>query len=293
MRKAVAIARTTAHEILSEPLSLLITLSSLTLAVLAPVLHYHQFGEATRMARDAMFSSLFLGSMLIAVFGTIKSMRRELESGTADMAFAHAVSRKVFFLAKTAGSLLSLVVFAAIVLSAGSLMVFGAALGEAVAYRTGDIAKVFGPCVAGGVFLLIAPVVIGAALNRFAHCRYVLSVHLLMLLFALLILAAAPFAYPRLLAYLPVALLVLSVPVVFAVVSAAAAVLLKANAAASVTGVFFLAFLPAVGNYYLADALSKGGTLPVGYTIAALLSALPFLIVFLFAGLRFINRPRF
>ena len=53
MRGIMSVAKATALEILSEPLTLLVLLAALTMAVLAPAFHYHQFGEATRMARDA------------------------------------------------------------------------------------------------------------------------------------------------------------------------------------------------------------------------------------------------
>ena len=49
MRKFASIAWATAIEILDDPLSLLVLLSSAALLVLAPTLHYHQFGEVTRM----------------------------------------------------------------------------------------------------------------------------------------------------------------------------------------------------------------------------------------------------
>ena len=53
MRRWFAIAKATALEIFSEPLSLLLLLSALALVILAPALHYPQFGEPTRLARDA------------------------------------------------------------------------------------------------------------------------------------------------------------------------------------------------------------------------------------------------
>ena len=57
MRRFIAIAKTTALEILAEPLSLLVLTASLALAVFAPAFHYHQFGEPARMARDAGLSA--------------------------------------------------------------------------------------------------------------------------------------------------------------------------------------------------------------------------------------------
>ena len=73
MRESISIVKATAFEIISEPLSLLILLAALVLTVLAPAFHYHQFGEATRMARDAGLSSVLMGGLVIAVFGTIRA----------------------------------------------------------------------------------------------------------------------------------------------------------------------------------------------------------------------------
>ena len=100
MRRFLAIAKATAQELLDDPLSLLVALSSAALSVLAPTLHYHQFGEPTRMARDAGLSSLLLGGVVFAVFGCVRSLRRELESRTAELALSRAVGRGAFLCAK-------------------------------------------------------------------------------------------------------------------------------------------------------------------------------------------------
>ena len=114
MSRLRSIAYATALEILSEPLSLLVLLAALVLTVLAPAFHYHQFGEATRMARDAGLSSVFICGAVIAVFGTIRSFRREIESGTMAMALAHPVSRTDFFLAKAIGAFAACVAIGAL-----------------------------------------------------------------------------------------------------------------------------------------------------------------------------------
>ena len=107
MRQFFSIARATALEMASEPLALLLTLSAMALAVLAPIMHYHQFGEASRMARDAGLSALLVFGIAYAVFCTVKSVRREIDSGTLEMALAHPVSRAGFFLAKLTGAALA------------------------------------------------------------------------------------------------------------------------------------------------------------------------------------------
>lgn len=290
MRQLFSIVKATALEILSEPLSLLVLLAALTLAVMAPVFHYHQFGEVTRMARDAGFSALFTCGSVLAVFGTIRAFRREVESGTLAMALAHPVSRAGFFLAKTIGAFAAYAVFFTVVFATEMTIVEGAAIGGYIAARTGDIARVFGPFLAGGVAMILAPLVVGAFLNRFARCRFVLSAFVVTFVLSLVALAVVaalnPPIVPRYLAA--------AVPLAFAaavLLSAAAAfsVRFRANAAASATGLVFAAFVPAIGNYYLADALSNGGTVGLGYVALAVAAALPAIAAFLLLGIGFMN----
>ena len=92
-----------------------------------------------------------------------------------------------------------------------------------------------------------------------------------------------------LLRLLPVAVLIGIFTVLLLSASAAFAVRLKANAAASAAGVVLLVLLPAIGNYYMADALSKGGAVPWSYVGCAALAALPAVLFFLLLGIHFIN----
>ena len=290
MRESISIIKATALEILSEPLSLLVLLAALVITVLAPAFHYHQFGEATRMARDAGLSSVFTCGIVIAVFGTIRAFRREVESGTMAMALAHPVSRTGFFLAKTGGACVAYLVFTAVVFLTALVIVDGAAIGGMIAAKSGDIARLHGPNFAEGVGVIVLPLVTGAALNRFARFRFVLSSFALALLlsiaFAVLSILHDGMWFLRL---LPVAVLIGSFTVLLLSASAAFAVRLKANAAASAAGVVLLVLLPTIGNYYMADALSNGGAVSWSYVGCAALAALPAVLFFLLLGIHFIN----
>ena len=286
MYKLIAIAKTTAHEILSEPLSLLVTLSALALTVLSPVLHYHQFGEATRMARDAMFSAMLIGGVVIAVFSTIKTYRRELEDGTADMALSHSISRGSFFISKLIGIFVALSCAMLSILGAGMLMVFGSALGEAISFRTGNLTTVFGPCVAGGAAIILLPIILSAILNRFARFRFVITCQLTALALALLAIAVSLFAYPRLFDYLPAALLLVSLLFVFATIAAAFSMHMKSNLAASLSFIMIAIFLPAIGNYYLSEALSHDGSISWLYVLFAFLAIAPVYAIFMLIGVQ-------
>ena len=290
MRKACSIAHATALEILSEPLSLLVLLAALVLTVLAPAFHYHQFGEATRMARDAGLSSVFTGGLVIAVFGTIRAFRREAESGTMAMALAHPVSRRGVFLAKACGAFAAYLVFVFIVFLTGLVIVDGAAVGGVIAAKSGDIARLYGPNLAEGVGVIVLPLVVAAALNRFRGMRFVLSAFALTLALAVAFAGLSVFRDAGwALRLLPAVVLIAICSAILLSASAAFAVRLKANAAASAAGIVFLLFLPAVGNYYMAAALAKGGSVPWTYVGCAALAALPAILLFIFLGIHFIN----
>lgn len=182
MKPLSAIIKATALSIISEPLSLLLLLTSLLVSTLAPAFHYHQFGDPTRMAKDAGVSSLVVLAILFATASAIKTFRAEIESGTAALALAHAVSWRGFFIAKTIGVMVALFLFV-LAVSANSLsIVNGAAIGGKIAARNGDIARLYGPSLAIAVGVFLAPPILAAALNRFARFRFCLTAFLLMVL---------------------------------------------------------------------------------------------------------------
>ena len=290
MRSVIAVIKATALEILSEPLTLLVLLAALAMAVLAPAFHYHQFGEAARMARDAGFSALFTCGSVVAVFGTIRAFRREIESGTIQMALSHPVSRGAFFAAKSLGSFVAYLVFATTVFGTSLAVVEGACVGGRIAASTGDIARISGPFLAAGVAVIVLPLVLGAFLNRFARFRFVLTSNVAALVFAVVAGGVSSALDPSLLPrYAPAAFLLLPPALVLLAASAAFAVRFRANAAAAAVGLVVALCIPAVGNYYMADALSRGGTLPWGYVAVASLAALPATLAFALLGLRFIG----
>lgn len=287
MRKSLAIVKSTALEILSEPLTLLVTLAALTVAVLAPVFHYHQFGEPTRMARDAGLSSLLMGAGIIAVFSTIRAFRREIESGTMEMALAHPVSRLGFFLAKTLGSFLALQLIVVSIFAVALTMVIGADVGAKIAEKVGGLITVFGPFVAGGVAIIMLPMILGAFLNRFVRCRFVLTTLLITFFLALVLIgadlvAAALFkcAETWLLRLLPTAFLITLFDTMLLCAAAAFAVRFPANGAAAAVGAVVVVFIPFLGNFY-----------PAGdHVLLVFAATLPMLVAFLMLGGSYVRR---
>lgn len=288
MRRCLPIVKATALEMLSEPLSLLLLLAGLTLSTMAPAFHYHQFGEATRMARDAGLSALFTCGLVFSVVGTVKSIRREIETGTAQMALVHPITRTRFFLSKVLGAFVAYLAFGSIVFTNAAIIVNGAAIGGVAAAKNADIARLWGPSFAIGVGVILLPLVVGAVLNRFARFRFVLTSF-----FAALACVVSGVFYRfdaglfgRL---LPLAVLQAAFAAVFVAAAGAAATRLKANAAIAAVSLLFAAALPFVGNYYLPDALSDGGCIPWRYVGLSVVAALTAIAAFLTAGIHLVN----
>lgn len=288
MRRWSAIVRATALEICSEPLSLLLALSAMALAVVAPSMHYHQFGESTRMARDAGLSSLLVFGAMQAVFCTVRSFRREIESGTMQMALAHSVSRRMFFLAKLSGAALAYLVFAVAVVCVSVTAVNGARIGGDIAKATGDIATMYGPSLAVAVAAIVVPPVAAAVLNRFARFRFTPTA--VALAAALAVLGVVfRFDAGTALRFLPAAAMLTLPAAVFMSASAAFAVKWRDNAATSLAGLLALVSVPALGNYYLSDALAKGGSLPWPHVALAAALTAPLVAAFAVLGVGFLN----
>ena len=306
MRRWWAIVRATMLELSAEPLSLLLTLGAVGTVAITSYLHFHQFGEPSRMARDAGLSAMLVFGLLQAVFCTIKVFRREIESGTLQKALAHPLTRTQFFLAKSAGVAAWCLVTSLVIFSSVVVTVVGAEVGGVIASEESTgLAVVWGPALAADTIIILVPLVSAALANLLWRTRFTLSASLLA---SLLAVVAAPVLifwgsslcgayYPeaaalirssawRLLA--PGAAAFLPLPV-FVLASAAASVRLRDNLAATVTmGVLLLA-VPFLSNYYLSDALAKGGSLPWCEVALAALAAAPFAVAFAGLGIFLFN----
>lgn len=288
MRRGLSIAKATALEILSEPLSLLLLLTAVAVATLAPALHYHQFGEPSRMARDAGFSALFTCGVLFAVFGSVKSVRREIDTSTIMMTLSHPVSRGGFFCAKVAGVTLAYLVFAVTVSATTLTVVSGAEIGGRIAAKTGDVARLWGPAIAAGTATMLVPLVVGGLLNRFARCRFVLTAFTLA---AAVSSASQAFFFDTATFFRMSAVIILIAvfSTVFLAASAAFSIRFKSGHATALTGALFAAALPAAGNYYLPDALRSGASVPWGYVALAVAAALPAIALFILLGIHLLT----
>ena len=257
---------------MSEPLSLLVLMSGMLVSILSPAFHYHQFGEPTRMARDAGLSSVLLATSVFAVFGVIRSFRREMETGTASVAVAISVSRVGFFLAKTLGGFLASAVFFLAIFANALTVVNGARIGGEISAETGALARIWGPSLCLALATAVLPGVIAAALNRFLRMRFCLTAFVLSV-----VLACASVFYrfdaDLFVRLFPVYLVAASVPAVLVSAAAVGGALMRANAAGSFVGVVALVLVPFAGNHCLSDSLSDGGSADAFVVLVALASA--------------------
>ncbi len=307
IRRWCAVIRATALEMTSEPLALMLTLSAIATVVICSSLHFHQFGEPSRMARDAGLSAILVFGILQSVFCTIKVFRREIESGTLQMALSHPISRTGFFLSKAFGAMIAYGLFALTVFAVTRAIVIGAELGFWISRTKGDIPLVWPPAIWACVAVVVLPLLIGAAMDRFAHWRFTTTASWMALLSAwasswiLSFLAKARFAelveknaglasvdlFSSCGRLLPAAVAVTLTAPVFIFAAASFAVRFRDNAAASLAGLVFLAAVPALGNYYLSDALAKGGAIAWSYVGLAGVATIPFVVAFTVLGLMF------
>ncbi|MBR7180471.1 MAG: hypothetical protein IKD42_02470 [Kiritimatiellae bacterium] len=283
MRSFSSIARFTAREILSDPLSLLLTLAAAAVAFTGSVMHCHQFGEASRMARDASFSAILTGGILFSVFCTVKTVRCEFESSTLEMVLSHPVGRIRFFMAKTTGSVMALAVFLFTLSCLSLTIVRGAWIGGETALEKGDVASMWGPSAALAFAAFTLPLAFAAALNRAKGTRFVLAA-----MRTMPVLAAASVVYRFDCAFVarhaPGLVLLFFPPIVFAAAAAAFSMRFGSGMAAFASIVLFAAAVPALGNYCLSNALSGGGTIPWRYVALAAAAAAPAVACFLAAG---------
>lgn len=285
----------------------MLTLGAIVVVVLSSSLHFHQFGEPSRMARDAGLSALLVFGFLYSVFCTIKVFRREIESGTLQMALSHPISRTGFFFCKVIGAVLSFLVFALTVFGVVRMFVVGAETGYWISYVKGDIALIWMAAVYMAAAVVVVPLLIGAALDRFAHCRFTTTATWSALICSwigcLTLCGMAPGRIAELAEkyplvadadlfgsaarLVPAAVSVVLTAPVYSLAAAAFAVKFKDNVAAALSGLVFLLSVPALSGYYLSDALANGGTVSWWYVAAAWSATLPFLVAFSVMGLMF------
>jgi hypothetical protein len=174
MRRFLALAHASAMEALSEPLSCVLFFVAALTVHLAPVFHYHQFGEATRLPLECGLSALFVFGLVFASSAACKTIGRELDSGTASVALVRPLSRSLFFLSKLSGVFFALGLFFVSIIFATMLSCKTSAIGAELAMLDG-VTRLWPIGIRFGICLTILGFCAAAFLNRFFRMRFCFS----------------------------------------------------------------------------------------------------------------------
>lgn len=294
-----AVAAATAIEGLQQPVTLLLSLACFVLIALQPVVQMHTFGEPGRLTRDCGMGFLLVFGILCAAFTAGSALAAEIRDGTAATALAKPVSRPAFLVGKFLGSCAVVAVFAwcqawATLLAARTAEDWVETAASAGYHRDALCAllSLAVPALAIGLaalanartrrrlglwffaFLAVLPPLAAAALGLFARdgswlglrawspgldARIVpLAIQLLFLLAAFCALATA--LTTRLPTGPAVALSFLVLLLGF---------LADGAAAGGPAGRLLYALVPDAQHFWTADALARGGTIPLAHTLRA------------------------
>lgn len=297
------VAVSTAIEGLQQPVVMLLSLACFVLIALQPVVQLHTFGDSGRLARDCGMGFLLVFGILVAAFVAGSTLAAEIRDGTAATALAKPISRPAFLVGKFLGSCAALAVFAwcqtwAVLLAQRTAEAWVETATTAADRRDALCAllSLAVPALSLGlaalvnartrrrfglwffVFLAALPPLAATALGLFARdgswlglsawdpgldLRVVpLAVQLFCLLAAFCALATA--LTTRLATGPAVALSFLVLLLGF---------LADAAAAGGPAGKLLYALVPDAQHFWTADALARGGTIPLSRTLRAALCA--------------------
>lgn len=98
-------------DVIRQPIILLLTVTSIVLTALLPVVSVFMFGEEARLVRDGAFAFQFGIGFLLAGTSASVALYREISRGTAATVLCKPISRSLFFLSKYGGVLLVLALY--------------------------------------------------------------------------------------------------------------------------------------------------------------------------------------
>jgi ABC-type transport system involved in multi-copper enzyme maturation permease subunit len=105
------LAKLTCVEIPRQPALLLLTTTLVLFIGCLPFLITHNLGEAGKLVRDSSLAMMFLGSLLLAVPSACNAVSSEIRSGTAGAILSKPVGRIQFLAAKFVGVSLVMLTF--------------------------------------------------------------------------------------------------------------------------------------------------------------------------------------
>jgi hypothetical protein len=103
IRQFATLSRLSAVEAARQPLCLLLTSACVLLSTAAPLLSIHRFGESAKLARDSAQALHFVFGLFLAGCAASSALTRGARSGTVSDLLSMPVSRDLVFLARFAG----------------------------------------------------------------------------------------------------------------------------------------------------------------------------------------------
>jgi len=292
-RQFIILSGLTALEAIRRPICLLLTVSCIVATSATPLLLVHRFGEEGRLARDGGLAFHLVFGLFIAVNAASFSLAREIKSGTAAAVLSKPVSRTLFLAAKYAGILVVVAAFS-------SCSALATLLSERIAEKFSVTGGYVTDILTAKMLLAAPPVAcLAAALVNYRTKRPFQSTAfvLLPLLLALTLVTAAlfdrtghfdPFHFRVCWQILPASMLVTMALAVIAAIATALSTRLEPLPVLTICGAVFLfglmsnyladsGLLPAAihglipnwQHFWVCDALSSGGTVPLNYVLGA------------------------
>lgn len=300
VRQLLVLAGLTARETIRQPICLLLATSCVILTGVVALVQMHHFGEDGKLARDSGLAFHFVFGLLVSVYTASSCLSREMRSGTASAILSKPVGRETLFLGKVLGAVCVILLFSACA-SIATL------LGERVVtkfYQTATEIGYFQDTLTG-VLLLLTPAaafLVAGVLNYTKRRTFGSAAFVLLLAFLVGTLWVcgffnvhgqwAPYDCRVQWRILPVSLLITIALVVLACVALVFSTRLTMLPTLSGVGVVFVAGLmsdyvfgrhatestvaaflhgviPNWQHFWVADALSGGGTVPWTYVLSA------------------------
>jgi hypothetical protein len=102
-QRFVTLTRLAALDAIRQPIVLLLTVATIMLSALTPMVLLHKFGEDGKLAREGGLAFHFVLGTLVTVYAASSALTREIRSGTVAAVLSKPVGRSVLFFAKFAG----------------------------------------------------------------------------------------------------------------------------------------------------------------------------------------------
>lgn len=121
LRQLWLVSHLTALETMRQPVCLLLTATCLSLMALLPLLIAYQFGEDGKLVRDSALALHSVFGLCVAGYAAGSALSREIRSGTAATILSKRITRETFFLAKFLG-VCAVVLFFSLCAAIGTLL---------------------------------------------------------------------------------------------------------------------------------------------------------------------------